>query len=224
MIIIKIVFSIILWTFPWPIRRLFLNKIAGYKISTKARIGFSIIIPDQLEMHNYSRIGHLSVCKGLKTLKLGEYSRIGNLNWISGYPIKNTLSFYHRKTREPSLIIGEHSAITHRHLIDCTDKIEIGSFTTIAGYHSQFLTHSIDILHAMQDCEPISIGSYCLLGTSCVLLPGAALGDYSVLGANSLLNKGFNDQYILFGGVPAVMVKELPKDAQYFNRKTGFIN
>jgi len=222
--ILKIILSIILWIFPWPIRRIILNTIFGYKISPNAKIGFSIIIPGQLIMLDCARIGHLTMCKNLEIVKLGVSSRIGNLNWISGFPLKDKSSFSHQTDREPSLIIGNHASMTHRHLIDCTDKITIGDFTTIAGNRSYLLTHSIDILESKQDCKPIQIGSYCLVGTTSVLLPGSSLGDYCVLGANSLLNKSYTEQYCLYGGVPAVLLKEMPKDAKYFSRKSGYIH
>jgi len=222
--LIKMLFSIFLWVFPWPLRRLLLNWAFGYKISRQARIGFSIIVPEQLEMLEHARIGHLTMCKGLRLVRLGTSSRIGNLDWISGFPLSNKSAFQQRLNRNPSLILGDHSAITHRHLIDCTDQIVIGDFTIIAGYGTQFLTHSIDILNAKQDCQPIQIGSYCLVGTACVLLPGSALGDYCLLGANSLLNKKHQGQFSLFGGVPAAFIKELPHDAKYFSRQSGYIN
>lgn len=221
--ILKIIISIFLWIFPWHIRCFLLNKAFGYKISYQARIGFSIIIPSQLEMGEYAKIGHLTLCKGLNILKLGVYCMIGNLNWISGFPLKDKTFFSHRVDRDPSLIIGDHSAITHRHLLDCTDKIVIDNFTTIAGYNSQLLTHSIDIMESRQDCKPIHIGSYCFISTSCILLPGSSLGDYCIMGANSLLNKNYKEQFRLYGGVPVVMIKKLPKNAHYFTRRLGFI-
>lgn len=224
MIIIKILFSIILWLLPWPLRCYMLNKFLRFKISPKAKIGYSIIIPNHLEMLEGSRIGHLTICKGLNLLHLGISSSIGNLNWISGYPLNGHFFFNHRLDRDPSLIIGNHSAITHRHIIDCNDKIIIGDYSTIAGYRSQILTHYINIIDSIQDCKPIKIGSYCFVGTSCVLLPGSSLGDYCVLSALSLLNKEYEDQYKFYGGIPAVKLTDLSKDALYFSRKVGFIN
>jgi len=213
-----------LWLFPWTIRRIILNRLFGYKISQQARIGYSIVIPGKLEMLAGARIGHLTMCKNINLLRMGVSSHLGNFNWISAFPSWNKSSFIHRSNRDTSLIIGDHTAITHRHLIDCTDKITIGDFSTIAGNHSYLLTHSIDILESRQDCKPIQIGSYCLVGTTSVLLPGSSLGDYCVLGANSLLNKSYTERYCLYGGVPAVMIKEIPKDAKYFTRKTGYVN
>jgi acetyltransferase-like isoleucine patch superfamily enzyme len=119
--------------------------------------------------------------------------------------------------------MGECSAITKNHHIDCTNLIQIGRFTTVAGYQTQLLTHSIDILKSCQDSAPILIGDYTFIGTNATILGGAILPDYSVLGAKSLLNKPYSQKWMLYGGVPAKPLRELPKDAKYFHRTDGFI-
>ncbi|MBP6185701.1 MAG: hypothetical protein KA479_12230 [Saprospiraceae bacterium] len=209
---------------PWPVRRFILNGVFGYKIHPKARIGFSIIMPDHLEMNEGARIGHLNICKGLNNLWMGEQSTISTLNWITGFSIRGVRFFRHKEKRDPSLRLGHHSAITNRHYIDCSDEIRIGDFTTVAGIGSQFLTHSINLMESIQDCSPITIGSYCFIGTNSVLLPGSALGNYCVLSASSLLNKKMVDEYILVGGVPAKPIQNLPRDMKYFSRDRGFVN
>ena len=142
---------------------------------------------------------------------------------MNGFPSGDTRHFKHQTDRRPRLEIGEHSAITKDHHLDCTSEIVIGSFTTIAGYGSQLLTHSIDIEANRQDSKPIHIGNYCFVGTDCTILGGAKLPDYSVLGAKSLLNKGFEETYKLYAGVPAREVKELSKDSGYLKREEGFV-
>jgi acetyltransferase-like isoleucine patch superfamily enzyme len=121
------------------------------------------------------------------------------------------------------LLIGAHSAITHRHLIDCTNRVTIGRFTTVAGFQSQMLTHSIDLEHNRQASAPISIGDYCFVGTNSVFLGGSAIPDYCVVGAKSLVNKAFADTHHLYGGVPARQLQGLPADYAYFQRTSGFV-
>jgi acetyltransferase-like isoleucine patch superfamily enzyme len=121
------------------------------------------------------------------------------------------------------LVIGKHSAITSRHIIDCTNFIRIGEFSTIAGYRSQLLTHSIEIDKNRQWSKPIEIGDYSFVGTNTVILGGSSLPSFSVLGANSLLNKDFKDRYSLLAGVPAVPRRSLPSTYGYFKRKKGFV-
>jgi acetyltransferase-like isoleucine patch superfamily enzyme len=222
MSIFKFVISLVVLIFPWSIRRILLNFLFNYKIHQKARIGFSIIIPDRLEMAAGSYIGHLNICKGLSLLSMGEESIINNLNWISGMPIGGDF-FKHKADRNPALILGEHAAITNRHLIDCSDEITVGCFTIIAGFRSQLMTHSVNLDESRQDCAPIRIGDFCFIGTNSVLLPGSSLGNYSVLGASSVLNKEFDEEYYLYAGVPATKVKQLSDQMEYFNRTKGFI-
>jgi acetyltransferase-like isoleucine patch superfamily enzyme len=121
------------------------------------------------------------------------------------------------------LIVGNHAAITHRHLIDCTDEVSVGAYSIVAGFQSQLLTHSIDLTESRQSCRPIRIGNYCFVGTNCVVLGGSSLPDYAVVGANSLLNDAYTESYMLYGGVPAKPIKELEKNAKFFLRSEGFV-
>jgi acetyltransferase-like isoleucine patch superfamily enzyme len=119
--------------------------------------------------------------------------------------------------------LNEGAAITKHHHFDCTSPITIGKFTTIAGYYSQFLTHSIDIIESRQDSHPITIGDYCFISTNVVILGGAQMPDYSVLGAKSLLNKKHNQSYGLYGGQPAIFIKNIDFGAKYFTRNEPFV-
>ena len=215
--------ALLLMIFPWGLRRRLLVALMGYEIHSTARIGLSWICPERLEMAAGARIGHLTMCKGLSLLKMGEESRLGNLNWITGFPVGNK-DFFVGEERRAELVIGEHSAVTHRHLIDCTNSVRIGRFTTFAGFRSQVLTHSIDLQRCRQASRPIAIGDYCFVGTNCVLLGGSALPDYSVLGASSVLNKAYSDPHQLYAGNPARPVKALSREMGYFTRSTGDIH
>ncbi|MBI3881233.1 MAG: acyltransferase [Verrucomicrobia bacterium] len=209
---------------PWPLRRRVLRTFFGYEIHPTARIGLAWIRPRRLVMEAHTRIGHLTVFKNADLLHLKAHSLIGRGNWITGFPAGNRDFFAHQTDRKPALILGEHSAITNRHLIDCTDRVTIGKFTTVAGFQSQLLSHSIDLEKNRQNSQPIRIGDYCFIGTNCVLLGGSALPDFSVLGAKSLLNKAHTDTHRLYGGVPAKALKELPRDLGYFKRAEGFVH
>jgi hypothetical protein len=208
---------------PWPIRRAILRNFFGYEISDTSRIGLSWICPKKLVLKDGARIGSLTVCKSIDLLQLDEGAFIGNLNWITGFPSGPSKHFAHQTDRRPELILARHSAITNRHLVDCTASVHIGAFATFAGFASQLLTHSINLETNRQEAYPISIGDYCFIGTNCVLLGGSALPHYSVLGAKSLLNKPFTDTHFLYGGVPAKPIKALPESTAYFLRKTGFV-
>ncbi len=207
---------------PWLVRRRLLEKFWGYQLHPTSRIGLAWIFPKQLIMAEHTAIGHLTVCKNIDLLHLKCHAVIGRGNWITGFSSEPSVHFMHQKDRHPQLILEEHAAITHRHIIDCTHTVTLGAFSVFAGYQSQILSHSIDLDRCRQSSAPISIGKYCFLGTNCVLLGGSILPDYSVLGAKSLLNKSYQDTHYLYAGVPARPVKPLP-ELLYFSRKTGFV-
>jgi len=220
MLLIKIIAVIL----PWPLKRFMLVQFFKYEIHPSARIGLSWIYPKKLIMDAGSQIGPFNVAVHLDLISIGKQSSIARGNWITGFSSHtNSKHFVHQKDRQSNLIIGQHSAITKNHHIDCTNMITIGNFVTVAGYSSQLLTHSINIELNIQDSQPISIGDYCFVGTASTVLGGAALPAYCVLGANSLLNKSFTNTYRLYGGNPSKEIKELSQDFKYFNREVGFV-
>ena len=216
--------TLLSFVLPWPLRRRFLALCFGYQIHPDARIGLSWVRPRRLIMEEGTVIGHLTVCKNLDLVHLKAHSRIGRGNWITGFPPGHPRHFAHEPDRRPELILGEHSAVTNRHLIDCTDRVTIGRFATFAGFQSQILTHSIDLEKCRQSSAPIAIGDYCFVGSNCLLLGGSDLPAYSVLAAKSLLGKKFAVEHALYAGVPARFVRELPADFGYFQRTTGVVD
>ena len=217
-------FKLIVILLPWSLRRKILIKKFGYKIHPTAHIGLSYIYPKYLEMGEGATIEHLNVAVHLDKIVIGSNSSIGRKNWITGFPTGTDSKFFsHDKARKSELIIGRESAITKNHHIDCTNYIHIGDFVTIAGYNSQFLTHSIDVYESRQDSNPIKIGNYCFVSTGVRVLGGAILPSYSVLGAGAVLNKAYTKERILYAGVPAVPKKEFSRNIKYFLREKGFV-
>lgn len=221
----KLFICILILFFPWRIRRLMYIHLLGYKISDDCFIGFTLVAIEELVMQPGSKIGHLNIVKGLKLLSMSREASLGSLNWITGFPKGESQigHFNGQLERDPSLYLGEHSAITSRHYIDCTDKVTIGKFTTLAGIRSQVLTHSIDIKESKQHALSIEIGDYCFIGTSCVFLKGSTVPNCSVVGAMSLINKSFDKEYVLYAGVPARELNLLSNDYAYFKRKKGYV-
>jgi len=55
--------------------------------------------------------------------------------------------------------------------------------------------------------EDIIIGNHVWSGVNSVFLKGAKVSDNSVVGANTLVNKKFNEENVILAGVPARIVK-----------------
>jgi acetyltransferase-like isoleucine patch superfamily enzyme len=173
-------------------------------------------------MASRSRIRAFTVCKNLELIEMGESSSIGQFNHITGFPAgTNSRAFAANKDRKPHLIMGKCAAVTSQHILDCTDTVTIGPFSTIGGFRSQVMTHAIDLARNVQDCAPITIGDHSFVGTDTTILPGSVLPDKSVLGAKSLLNKSYDAPGYLYAGVPAVPVKPCPEGG-FFTRTEGF--
>lgn len=207
---------------PQKLKKSYLSFAFDYKFSSNSYLGFSWVFPNILVMEDNSRIGHFNFFKLLDRVILKKSSSIGSLNFFTGFPPSDH-HFLNIK-RDRSLYLGLESAITNQHLFDCTDSIVIDSFTTIAGYRSQFLTHSIDPYISKQVCAPIYIGSYCFIGTSSTFLKGVKVADYTIVGAGSLVSKSLTDSFYVYGGIPASPIKEINRDYLYFNRKVGTVD
>ncbi len=210
--------------FPWRIRKFIYQRVFGFKIGKGCYIGRSIIDTLDLDMAEGSRIGHLTIIRNIESLKLGKNARIGTFNWIFGYRLSPPKHFLESPNRKSILEMGDDSAITVRHIIDCTDAITVGSMTTIAGHRSQFLTHSIDLRQNRQSCAPIAIGSYCFLGTGVIVLKGCDIPDYTIVSAGSVVTRKLANGAGIYMGNPAQKVKEVDLDYGYFKREKGVVS
>ena len=209
---------------PWFLKKRVLRTFYKYKIHNKSYIGLAYVFPKELVMEKGSVIGHFNTAIHLDYMYLGKNATIGRNNWITGFPTgTGSKHFSHQSERKSELILGDESAITKKHHIDCTNSITIGKYVTIAGYNSQLLTHSIDIYEGRQSSKPINIGDYCFIGTSVIILGGASLPPYCVLGAGSVLNKSYEEKYAIYAGTPAKLVKQISQNAKYFTREKGFV-
>lgn len=224
---LKIIVQLILFLFPWFIRKYCLSTLFGFKLEKGTHMGYTIILAKEVHLKEYATIGHLNFCKSIDKLELGPYSGIGNRNFITGFSVTDPIVTIHghfnqRKDRKCELIIGEHVGITSRHYFDCNGGVHIGDFCQIAGFETAFLSHSIDLNSNRQDAETIKIGKYSFIGTRVTILKGSEIPSYSVIGACSMVNKKLETPYCLYGGVPCKFIKEI-KDYKFFQRKEGFV-
>ena len=219
----RLLLAALLAPLPWFLKRPLMQSLLGYRLHPTSRIGLSLVAAQEVELGEGARIGHLNVVRGLRRLELGPHAIIAQLNWVTGFPAGPSRHFAHQPQRQPMLRLLEHSAVTSRHLLDCTNSISIGRFTTVAGFRSQILTHSIDLAAGRQDSAPVEIGAYCFVGSASVILSGAKLPDYSVLAAGAVLAHPVAETHTLYAGVPARAVKKLPADWKYFTRAAGFV-
>ena len=217
----KTFIHLLLLFLPWRLRRLLLCVIFGYKIDPGAKIGFSLVMPAELEMGAKCTIGHFTICRAsVDRLSMAPGSSMGSFHLITGISVKNKTHFQHVLDRRCEMVIETGVGIPSRKFFDCNGGIYIGAYSTIAGQWTQFLTHSIDIYNSRQDAKPIRIGRYCFVGTGCVLLPGSGLPDYCVLGAGSVLTKMQTESDCVYAGSPATIKKRINhENVPWMNRR-----
>lgn len=218
---LRILLQVIAMALPWTLRRRVLNAVFGFEIHPTAHIGKSILLCKKLLMAEHSSIGSGNFAQGLEEIRLDAHSAIGNLNWISAYPLGQTRYFSKFPNRMPKLHLHEHALLINRNLIDCTDSVIFGPFSGIAGNRSQVLTHSIDLGTTNQSCAPVVLGKYCFVGGGSMILKGVDIADYTVVMAGSVVSRSQKESYELLAGVPATSVRKLSPRLKFFTRLKG---
>lgn len=169
-----------------------------------------------------SRLSAFSVFRNLRRLELGSHARVGTFNWVYGGYQRGV--FKDSPDRASILTLGDSASITSRHLIDCTDRVDIGSYSTVAGFRSVILTHSIDLVENKQACAPTSVGEYCFIGSGCTVLAGVSIASRVVIGAGSVVGRHCDIEGALYAGVPARFKKKLSAATLYFQREVGHVS
>src|SRR4051794_26568914 len=132
------VLAVVMIVLPQSLKRLVGRRLLGWDIHPTARIGRSLVSVGHLSMGPGSVIGARNVIKQLAELRLGEGSSIATRNHIIGFPLGSAV-FQNSPHRNPSLILGRHVQITVGHDLDCCDLIELGDYSSIAGFRSSVM-------------------------------------------------------------------------------------
>jgi acetyltransferase-like isoleucine patch superfamily enzyme len=202
---------------PWFLRRLLLGALCRAKFGKGARVGFSYIDTQLLELGAGASVGSLNVIRHVREVRLGDGASLGNLNSASGL---SPLTGVDEKGgyRSGRLLIGDGGAITNRHYLDLHADIEVGRMALVAGVRSTLFTHSIDLASNRQATAPIHVGDYTFVGTNSVLLPGTHVADKCTVAAGAVVTGRLEEPGCLYGGVPAKKLRAMPEGAAFFSR------
>ena len=206
---------------PQRLKRFAMGRLLGAHIDRSARIGLSIVDSDVLEMGPGSRIGHLTMLRGLRRTHLGAGASVGNLNWITASPVFRTQS--PRNTEHGCFTLGRESAVTSRHYVDCSGGVMIGEYTTVAGVRSTILSHEIDLLAGVQTSTATHIGNFCFVSSNVCLTAGSSIPDRSAVAMGAVVVGDLETSGALYGGVPARLLRSGIDAGAYFRRRKGFV-
>ena len=178
------------------------------------------------------RVGHVSMgprttigprnnIRGLAELRMAEDSNIATRNSITAFPKAAELSqdvFPHSPNREPVLILGVGAKVTDNHEIDCSDRVELGRHAALAGFASQVLTHSLNLVTDRQTTGAVVLGDHCAVMSGCILQSGTNVPARAIISAGSVVTTRLTTEQALYRGNPAELVRELPDHLAYFHR------
>ncbi len=195
---IRFLIAILISILPFNFLRVWLYRVVLNYSITKSKIGWLSIINVRKANINSAHIGKFNLFNGAFVLILEKNSNIGNFNsFHSGEWVLKRDEF------EATLILKEHSSISHRHYFDVAGVITLDSYARVAGIESQFWTHG-----SFHKDVNIFIGKHCYIGSGVKFAPGASIADDSLVAMGSVVNKKFTQKNILIGGVPAKVLKE----------------
>lgn len=192
----------------------------GWEIDETAYLGRSIVLVRHLSMGPGSSIGAFNVIKDLEELRLAEGASILNRNWVTGVPL-SVKAFSHSPNRRPSLLMGKHSLLTLAHNLACSDVVEIGEYSAVAGYGTAIMTHSLDLVRDRFIAGPVEIGEHTAIMSGCTLLSGTRIPPRSIVSAGSVVTTKLSRELTLYRGNPAEPVRSLPPTLGFFHRGEG---
>ncbi len=95
--------------------------------------------------------------------------------------------------------------------VQAIGKISIGDYTQIGP--NVGLISANHTAHDLRVHEPsdVKIGRYCWIGMGAIILPNVTLGDFTIVGAGSIVTRSFPEGYCVIGGNPARKLRDLDR-------------
>lgn len=121
-----------------------------------------------------------------------EHGKLTKWNWMVQYPEGLKLGRY--------TDIGAFTYINAKHGVIIEDYAQIGSHCSI------YSESTID-----SKKTKVIIKRNTRIGSHCVLMPGATIGENSIIGAFSFVNKDIPDNVVAFG-IPVRVVRNLTEE------------
>jgi acetyltransferase-like isoleucine patch superfamily enzyme len=213
--------SLLVALLPQPLKRAALRRLFGWQVDRSARIGLSLFDNVRhVRLGPGAYIGHFNVFRDLARLELGSKATIGQWNWITAAEV---LVRQQHDEERGYLRLGDHSAITSRHYVDCTGGVVVGAYSTVAGVRSTILTHQIDVAGSRQSTSLVRIGDHCFIGSDVRITPGSHVPDRCAIAMGAVVAGELPEEGVLYGGIPARPLKDVGEGA-YFTRQTGHVD
>lgn len=198
-----------------PLKIWLLRRLLGWRIEDGCYVAPIIVDVRHVSLQRGARIGPGNVIRRLETLTMGSGAHIGRWNVITAAP------GFAAAAGNCSLTMGQESAITAAHYLDCSGSISLGRYAVIGGRRSTLMTHQVDYKEEWVVAEPTRIGDYALLQSNVLITPGRTIADGVIVAMGAVVAKDCDQNHMLYAGVPASPKK--PVDGGWFSRDNGYL-
>ena len=147
--------------------------------------------------------------QGASSIHIHENTIIGRRSWIGAFQKYGDQYF------EPIIKIMADVRIGSGFILTAVDSIVIENGCLISesvfiSDHSHGTTPGVEppTTQPLASKGPVKVGRHCFLGIRSVIMPGVTLGDYCVVGANSVVTHSFPAGSVI-AGAPAKLVRTL---------------
>ena len=204
---------------PSPLKVWVYRTFLGYRIGRRVKLGLgSVVVGREVELADDVEIGFLAVIQG-RTITIGRHSSVGTMSYVScnrielgeDARIREQVYVGGPQLPESRFTLGSRTIVLQMAYINPTKPVTIGDDSGIGG-HCLIFTHG-SWLSALEGYpvtyEPVTIGASVWLPWRVFVMPGATIGDGSVIGANSLVS-GNIPPSSLAAGTPAKVLRSAP--------------
>ena len=203
---------------PSALKRL-VYRLKGYRIGRGVRFGpFGVVVGRDVTLADHVSIGAFAIVVG-RTIRIGRHSSIGTFSYVA---CEQIVIGEDAKIREQVFVggpqfpdsrfeLGDRTIILQMAYLNPTKPLRIGNDTGIGG-HCLIFTHG-SWLNQLDGYPvtfaPVTIGNSVWLPWRVFVMPGASIGDGSVIGANSLVSGAIPPRSLAVGS-PAKVIRSAP--------------